>query len=33
MEADFPDEEKFSNLEEDIEKIENKLALVEETND
>lgn len=33
MEADFPDEEKFSNLEEYIEKIENKLALVEETND
>lgn len=33
MEADFPDEEKFFNLEEDIEKIENKLALVEETND
>lgn len=33
MEADFPDEEKFYYLEEDIEKIENKLALVEETND
>lgn len=33
MEADFPDEEKFFYLEDDIERIENKLALVEETND
>ena len=32
MDADFPDEEKFFYLEDDIEKIENKLALVEKTN-
>ena len=29
MEADFPDEEKFYYLEEDIERIENKLDLIE----
>ena len=32
MVADFPDEEKFYYLEDDIEKIENKLDLVEENN-
>lgn len=32
MEADFPDEEKFYYLEDDIERIENKLDLVEKTN-
>lgn len=31
MEADFPDEEKFYYLEDEIEKIQNELALVEKT--
>ncbi len=33
MEVDFPDGEKFYYLEEDIERIENKLDLVDKTND
>ena len=32
MEAVFPDEEKFYYLEDEIEKIENELDLVEKTN-